>query len=119
MSNPDPVESPRTTPAPMRKDIYENGENVAMVHSLPSDDIEAWVLKVRALSNVEDVDWHFIGGRGRVAALGTPEELKRVRDAIRELAPSFNEAVAKLYPQFYGDGREKPSCVAIYGGSDD
>ena len=98
--------------APMRKDIYERGENVAIVHSVGSENIEAWVRAVRGYAQVEAVDWHFIGGRARVAVLGTEEEVHRVREACRILLPALNEQVRAAYPQL---AHHNPTAGVVIG----
>lgn len=99
--------------APMRKDIYERGENVAIVHSVGSENIEAWVRAVRGYAQVEAVDWHFIGGRARVAVLGTEDEVRRVREACRILLPALNEQVRALYLQLAQHGN--PTAGVVIG----
>lgn len=67
-----------------REDVYKNGEHVATVASIPSTEIEAWVIKIRELAGEERVDWHYVGGRGVVRALG---DVERIRKVIGENPP--------------------------------
>lgn len=70
--NPD-LELPACAP-----EIYEKGTHVYTVLGA-AEDIEAWVAQVARLSE-QPVDWHYVGGRGVVLALG---DLERVREALR------------------------------------
>ena len=67
-------------PSKCEKDIYENGQMVAMIAGPRSATIEDWVTGVREASG-QRVDWHFAGGRAIVLAIG---DLPRVAATIRE-----------------------------------
>ena len=58
-----------------------------MTHSIPSAKMEEWVKKVAKLSG-QPVDWHFVGGRARILALG---DLGKVREAIMDLIVVHND----------------------------
>lgn len=94
----------------MRTDIYEHGETVAVVHSVESETIEAWVGAVRGWSEVPDIDWHYFGGRALVAALGSEEELEKVRKACEALLPSLHIMLPELYPAVYGGESGQVVC---------
>lgn len=98
---------------PCDAEVYRNGITVAVVHSVPSETVEAWVRAVRGWAQVQLVDWHDIGGRARVAALGTPEELNRVREAARALLPALNAMLPALYPMVYNNAHEPPCAGAV------
>ena len=51
------------------KDIYDNGTQVFLTHTISGKDIEKWVQKIAEESG-EKVDWHYFGGRAVVLALG-------------------------------------------------
>lgn len=76
-------------PDPPRCDpeIYRNGHGVFMTSTIPSNAMEGWVRRFAALSG-QPVDWHFLGGRAVVLALG---DLARVREAIETLLPQHDE----------------------------
>jgi hypothetical protein len=88
---------------PMSLDLCENGIAVAIVHSVPSATIEAWIRAVRGWARVEVVDWGFIGGRAVVSTLGTPEEVERVREACASLLPALDAILPGLFPELRGD----------------
>jgi uncharacterized pyridoxal phosphate-containing UPF0001 family protein len=68
---------------PCDQNIYNNGENIVIFKSLVKEErMEKWVQKIRDLSDNQQVDWHYIGGRAQVKALGDTE---RVRAVVREL----------------------------------
>lgn len=84
---------------PMSLELRENGITVAIVHSVPAETIEAWVRAVRGWAQVDAVDWGFCGGRASVQALGTPEEIARVRDACASLLPALDAMLPGLFPE--------------------
>ena len=59
-------------------DVYNNGKTVIVIGDGAAEDIEEWVKKVAEKSG-QKVDWHYVGGRAVVKALG---DLKAVDDAI-------------------------------------
>lgn len=64
---------------PCRPDVFQRGSIVAMLAGPRAVTIEAWVQEI-ARSTEQLVDWHFVGGRAIVRALG---DLPRVRAAIK------------------------------------
>jgi hypothetical protein len=54
---------------PCRPDIFEEGEHVCTIAGVPARVIEAHVRAAADLTG-EPVDWHYIGGRAVVRALG-------------------------------------------------
>lgn len=78
-------------PTPCAPDIFQNGHNVFMTHTIPSNAMERWVQKVAKLSG-QPVDWHFCGGRAVVLALG---DLDKVQEAITALKPEHDKLYAK------------------------
>ena len=74
------------TPPKCDAEVYERGEYVFTTHSIPSNAMEGWVKQVAEKSG-QRVDWHFVGGRAVVKALG---DIGKVMDAIRELMPEHD-----------------------------
>lgn len=71
-------------------DIYENGTAVAIIIAPGKADIETFVQRV-AKESGQRVDWHYMGGRGVVRAIG---DLALVRETIELLMMS----VRVIYP---------------------
>ena len=84
-------------------EIYLSGSLVFTTHTIPSKKINEWVQKIERLSQ-QPVDWHYVGGRAAIRALGN---LEAVRAAIRREMPShdalFNAEMEKLGLQGYQD----------------
>lgn len=59
-------------------EVYQKGEVVFITHTIPSAKLEPWVRAIAKTSG-QKVDWHYIGVRAVVRALG---DLDRVRGAI-------------------------------------
>jgi len=78
------------------EEVYLKGEVVFITNTIASGKIEEWVKNLRQQSG-QKVDWHWMGGRAVVRALG---DIPAVRDAIvSQMARHddlFNEATAKL-----------------------
>ncbi len=71
-------------PPPCNSKIFKKGVVVALVYG-PSEDIEAWVVELRRLTELP-ADWHFAGGVGRVLMLLKKEkDIVKVREAIPKL----------------------------------
>lgn len=68
-------------------EVFKNGTQVFITDSIPSNAMERWVQKVAATSG-QSLDWHFVGGRARVLALG---DLERVSEALAYLMPEHDE----------------------------
>lgn len=49
--------------------IYKQGQRVFLTHTIPSVKIEKWIKQVAAQSG-QPVDWHYVGGRAVILALG-------------------------------------------------
>jgi hypothetical protein len=64
-------------------DVYENGSQVFLTHTIAAKDVEKWVQAV-AKESGQKVDWHYCGGRAVVLALG---DLSKVYDALKKLRP--------------------------------
>lgn len=69
------------TPPPCESDIFKNGECVFVTSTIPSNAMEGWVKHVAEISG-QRVDWHFVGGRARVLALGDIEKVKLTIEAL-------------------------------------
>lgn len=75
------------TPPPCDTEIFKNGVQVFVTHTIPSNAMEGWVKKVAERSG-QRVDWHFAGGRAVVLALG---DTAKVKSAIQELMPEHDQ----------------------------
>lgn len=60
------------------QEIYKNGIQVFLTHTLRADDVETWVKKI-SIDSGQKVDWHYFGGRAIILALG---DMAKVREAI-------------------------------------
>lgn len=58
------------------KEIYEKGQYVGTVTGADAFTIEAFVKCVAEATGVR-MDWHYVGGRGRVLAIGDVEKARR------------------------------------------
>ncbi len=74
------------TPPPCDQSIYNDGVVVLISDSIPSNAMERWVRSV-AEDSGQRVDWHFVGGRAVVKALG---DLDAVRASIARLMPEHD-----------------------------
>ncbi len=74
------------TPPPCDPKIFADGEQVFVTDTIPSNAMEGWVKQVAELSG-QPVDWHFVGGRAEVLALG---DITRVKAAILDLLPEHD-----------------------------
>lgn len=72
-------------PAPCDKELHEKGAVVFIGHSIPPNAFEGWVKELARRSG-QRVDWHYVGGRNVVRALG---DLARVKDAISATMPEY------------------------------
>lgn len=79
------------TPPPCESDIFKNGECVFVTDTIPSNAMEGWVKHVAEISG-QRVDWHFVGGRARVLALG---DIEKVKLAIEALMPEHDRLYQK------------------------
>ncbi len=70
------------TPPLCDPEILLKGKRVFVTDTIPSNAMEGWVKQV-AQSSGQPADWHFVGGRAEVLALG---DIERVKIAIRELS---------------------------------
>ncbi|MEK7545493.1 MAG: hypothetical protein AAB554_00275 [Patescibacteria group bacterium] len=86
------------TPPDCDQDIYENGEHVFTTDTIPPNAMDGWVKKVAKLSG-QRVDWHFVGGRAVVRALG---DITKIKKAIAKLMPEHDrlhlDACRKIRP---------------------
>ncbi len=77
------------------RELIEHGVTVFVTHSIPSNAMEGWVIKIRERSG-QRVDWCFSCGRAGVFALG---DLDKVRAALAALMPEhdrlLNDALRK------------------------
>lgn len=78
-------------PQPCDPEIFQHGTVIFITHTIPSNAMEGWVRKVAEASG-QPVDWHFVGGRACVRALG---DLQAVRAAIDALLPEHDALYAK------------------------
>lgn len=69
------------TPPACSDDVYKKGTVLFVTNSIPSNAMEGWVQSVAKDSN-QPVDWHFMGGRAVIKALG---DLNAVKASMRKL----------------------------------
>lgn len=62
-------------PVPCDPEVFANGDVVLVTDSISSNRMEGWVKKVADRSG-QRVDWHFVGGRAVVKAIGDIEAVK-------------------------------------------
>lgn len=67
------------------QEMFDKGTQVFMTHSMPATSVEEFVIKVREDLR-QKVDWHYVGGRARVLALG---DMGKVRDSLLRLSDGF------------------------------
>lgn len=63
--------------------VFQEGESVFVLHSLPSTAIEAIVVRLREELNYKDIDWHYCGGRANILVL--PSKGKRGKTIAAEV----------------------------------
>lgn len=78
-------------PAPCDPRVMNDGISVFVTHSISSNRMERWVKEVAKASG-QIVDWHFVGGRANVRAIG---DLNAVKAAIEELMPMHDDLQAE------------------------
>ena len=76
----------RPAPKPCDQKIFKKGEVLFVTHTIPSNSMEEWVQNV-AKDSGQSVDWHFMGGRAVVLAIG---DLNKVRNSMRKLMPDHD-----------------------------
>ena len=86
---------------PCQPELYDHGEHVITVLGA-AEDIEAWVKQVARMSG-QPVDWHYVGGRGVVLALG---DLTKVSAALPECSKVL--VGQGTVPEFYSVLSEDP-----------
>lgn len=69
------------------KEVYENGSQIFLTHSIPAKKIEKWI-KAVAKESGQKVDWHYVGGRAVILALG---DLKKVYSALTNLRETHDD----------------------------
>jgi hypothetical protein len=73
-------------PPPCDSEVFESGTPVFISAEIPSEIFEVWVKSVADESG-QRVDWHYVGGRAVVKALG---DLDKVGEAIGMLLPEHD-----------------------------
>lgn len=93
-------------------DVYKNGTYVFLTHTIRSWMVEAWVEEVAKTSG-QKVDWHFVGGRAVVKALG---DLDAVYTAINKQLPLLREMwLAELKESDYWSEEDNPrTSVGVF-----
>lgn len=80
-------------PEPCNPDVFKSGDYVGWLHGPGSNAIERWV-KALAEKTGQRIDWHFVGGRARVLALGDVNAAREAFEAaIPELKAQWPELV--------------------------
>lgn len=64
---------------PCNQDVYKNGTQVFLTHTIRSAQLEEWV-QTMVKESGQPVDWHWYGGRAVILALG---DLDKVRAALK------------------------------------
>lgn len=80
-------------------DIYENGTQVFLTHTIAAKDLDPWVQKI-AEDSGQPVDWHYAGGRAIILALG---DLEKVKTSLKKLRPEHDELYRKASAVYLGD----------------
>lgn len=86
------------------EEVYRQGDPVAIAVGRAVV-VEAWVVELRAASG-QRVDWHYIGGRARVLALG---DVEAVRRAVRERLTTFP---GEIVQEINADGEIVPRALS-------
>lgn len=74
-------------PAPCNPEIFKRGEVMFVTDGISSNRMERWVRNVAEISG-QPVDWHFVGGRAVIKALG---DIGKVRSAMDDLFPLLEQ----------------------------
>jgi hypothetical protein len=69
------------------KEVYNNGIEVFMTHTIPSKELEKWIQKIKIQSG-QNVDWSYAGGRAIILALG---DIGKVRQTIKDLRENHDD----------------------------
>jgi len=67
-------------PTPCDSYIYNNGNEICFVTGR-SFVIENWIVQIRKLSG-QQVDWHYVGGRGRILYIGDYDKILKAINTI-------------------------------------
>ena len=70
---------------PCDPDIYQNGLAVAVIAERKANEIENLVKKIAKETGVK-IDWHYVGGKAEVLALG---DVDKARNAFRKHTDHF------------------------------
>jgi hypothetical protein len=90
------------------QDVYNNGVEVFLTHTIAAKDIEKWVQAVAKLSG-QKVDWHYAGGRAIILTLG---DTYKVKEAIKNLRSMHDEAYRKASSEFkFGSSSETERII--------
>jgi hypothetical protein len=85
------------------EDIYRNGTPVFVTHSIGRPwTVEAWVRRIAKASG-QKVDWHFVGGRVVVRALG---DMRRIHKAIRRFMGEHDALYRKVAKKYGAEDNE-------------
>lgn len=92
-------------PPRCNQEVFERGEHVWTLHSIPGAKIERLIKKIAKRSG-QRVDWHFVGGRAVVRYLGDRD---RVVQAIEHFKPEFQRLYNAAVGPDLEDLHPKPS----------
>lgn len=70
------------TPPPCSDELMKRGTVVLVTHTIPPNAFEGWLAKVRERCG-QKIDWHFVGGRIQVLAMGDLEAVHVALEALR------------------------------------
>lgn len=78
------------------KNIFQNGTVVMVTHTIPPKELEIWVRKIAEESN-QPVDWHYVGGRAIIKAIGN---IDVVYEVIQKLLPEHDALYKKAFERY-------------------
>lgn len=88
------------------EEVYKKGTTVFITNTIPTAKLNQWVESVAEESG-QKVDWHSVGGRSVVRALG---DLNKVRYAILKLLPEHNRLQKEEHDRLCPHLPYIPSC---------
>jgi len=78
------------------KNIFQNGIVVMVTHTIPALDLEIWVRKIAEESG-QQVDWHYVGGRAVIKAIGN---IDHIQEVIEKLLPEHDLLYKKAFQRY-------------------
>lgn len=81
------------------KDLYKQGVQVFLTHTLSSKDIESFVISVRNDCD-KPVDWHYVGGRASILCF--ENDITTVRKSLLKFRKMHDDAYKTRYQELLG-----------------